>query len=38
VATPAAAPTTAFGAWFVVAPLVYDVGFPATAGRNSAAS
>jgi hypothetical protein len=35
-AAPAALLTTAFGVWFTAAPLLYDVGFLATAGTQSA--
>jgi hypothetical protein len=31
---PAATLTTIFGVWFMVAPLLYDVGFLATAGTQ----
>ena len=36
VSLPAAVLTTIFGGWFMLAPLLYDVGFLATAGTQSA--
>jgi hypothetical protein len=36
VSLPAATLTTIFGGWFMIAPLVYDVGFIATAGTQLA--
>lgn len=33
---PAATLTTIFGGWFMIAPLIYDVGFIATAGTQLA--
>lgn len=36
VSLPAAVLTTVFGGWFMLAPLLYDVGFLATAGTQSA--
>jgi hypothetical protein len=34
VSLPAAVLTTIFGGWFMIAPLLYDVGFLATAGTQ----
>jgi len=36
VSPPAAVVTTVFGGWFMAAPLLYDVGFLATAGTQLA--
>ena len=36
VSLPAATLTTIFGGWFMAAPLIYDVGFIATAGTQLA--